>query len=257
MRKKFKYGIWVSFISVLVIYLIFCMVFQFPQERESDTTDECSVYYAVNTDGMKGLGHSILVLVDEEGNGTVLSFNGMQRNLPEALMGQTGVGKMSIGLMDVEEMEMFLRTGDLDLEGDQLKDNYDLALYRNINCNEYDAILEEAEIYIETGNDYEELYAKYASATGEEKAMYKQQLEEMGSDKTLPLYQIYTNNCDRVARKLLSRVDEEVALYNEETLRMTPNGNIKGLANYTDNWGCIKMGELSMNEKILEFFAIF
>lgn len=79
----------------------------------------------------------------------------------------------------------------------------------------------------------------------------------MGSDKNLPLYQIYTNNCDHVARKLLSIVDEEVVLYNEETLRMTPNGNIKGLANYTDNWGCIKMGELSMNEKILEFFMIF
>ncbi len=172
-------------------------------------------------------------------------------------MGQTGVGKMSIGLLDVEEMEMFLRTGDLALEGDQLKDNYDLAVYRNINHNEYDAILKEAEIYIETGNDYEELYVKYASAIGEEKATYEQQLEEMGSDKTLPLYQIYTNNCDHVARKLLSIVDEEVALYSEETLCMTPNGNIKGLANYTDNWGCIKMGELSMIEKILEFFMIF
>lgn len=257
MRKNLKYGIWVLFISVFVMYLISCIILQFPREREATTTGECSVYYAVNADGMKGLGHSILILVDEKGNGTVLSFNGMQRNLPEALMGQTGVGKMSIGLLDVEEMEMFLRTGDLALEGDQLKDNYDLAVYRNINHNEYDAILKEAEIYIETGNDYEELYVKYASAIGEEKATYEQQLEEMGSDKTLPLYQIYTNNCDHVARKLLSIVDEEVALYSEETLCMTPNGNIKGLANYTDNWGCIKMGELSMIEKILEFFMIF
>lgn len=257
MRKNFKYGIWILFISAFVIYLIFCIILQFPEESKTTTIGECSVYYAVNIDGMKGLGHSILIFEDEKGNGIVLSFNGMQRNLPEALMGQTGVGKMSVGEMNTEEMEMFLRTGDLALEGDQLKDNYDLAMYRNITCDEYEAILEEANIYVEIGDNYEELYAKYASATGEEKATYEQHLEDMGSDKNLPRYQIYTNNCDHVARKLLSIVDEEVVLYNEETLRMTPNGNIKGLANYTDNWGCIKMGELSMNEKILEFFMIF
>ena len=181
----------------------------------------------------------------------------MQRNLPEALMGKDGVGKMSIGEMNAEEMEVFLRTGDLDLIGDQLKDNYDLAMYRNITCDEYEAILEEANIYIETGDNYEELYAKYTSATGEEKATYEKQLEEMGSDKTLPLYQIYTNNCDDVARDMLAKVDEKAGLYDKENWHMTPNGNIKGFANYTDNWGCIKMGEISMIEEILEFFMIF
>ena len=257
MKKKLKYSIGILFISAFVIYLIFCIILQFPEESKTTTIGEYSVYYAVNTDGMKGLGHSILILVDAEGNGTVLSFNGMQKNLSESLMGQSGVGKMSVGAMSVEEMEEFLRTGDLDLEGDQLKDNYDFAMYRNITCDEYEAILEEANIYIEAGDNYEELYAKYASATGEEKATYEQQLEEMGLDKTLPLYQIYTNNCDHVARELLAKVDEKAGLYDKENWHMTPNGNIKGFANYTDNWGCIKMGELSMIEKILGFFVIF
>lgn len=52
---------------------------------------------------MKGLGHSILMVVDEEGCGTVLSFNGMQRSLSESLMGKSGVGKLSIGAMDAEK----------------------------------------------------------------------------------------------------------------------------------------------------------
>lgn len=36
--------------------------------RESSITGgECMLYYVVNADGMKGLGYSILMLVDEEG----------------------------------------------------------------------------------------------------------------------------------------------------------------------------------------------
>ena len=82
------------------------------------------LYYIVNPDGMKGLGHSIIMLVDEEGCGTVISYNGLQRSLTESLMGKSGVGKMSIGTMSADETETFLQSGDLHLDGDQLTDNY-------------------------------------------------------------------------------------------------------------------------------------
>ena len=61
------------------------------------------LYYIVNADGMKGLGHSIVMLVDEDGCGTVFSFNRMQRSLGESLLGQSGVGKMSVGIMTAED----------------------------------------------------------------------------------------------------------------------------------------------------------
>ena len=40
--------------------------------------------------------------------------------------------KMSVGSMSKEELQDFLDTGNLWLEGDQLQDNYDVALYRNM-----------------------------------------------------------------------------------------------------------------------------
>ncbi len=48
----------------------------------------------------------------------------------KAFLGKAGVGKMSTGTMSAEEV-FSLKTGNLHLDGDQLNDNYDWALYRD------------------------------------------------------------------------------------------------------------------------------
>lgn len=253
-RRIIKYGV----LLVIGIYLILCISMKSKIRDAQEGLGECNLYYAVNSDGMKGLGHSILVLEDAEGNGTVLSFNGMQRTLTEALLGKAGVGKMSVGYMDAGQFQEFLQTGNLDLEGDQLRDNYDLALYRNITQEEYETVIDAAGIYIKTGDEYGELYAQYIDADDENlKEKYRMQLEEMGNDDTLPLYKIYTNNCDHVARSLIACIDEDMMEYSDRTHRITPNGNLKAFGKSAKAWGVMELGENSFGEKILEFLMIF
>lgn len=246
-----------SVLTVIVLYLILCMSMRLPIREAQRKTGECTMYYVVNSDGMKGLGHSILVLENEEGYGTVLSFNGMQRTLSQALLGKAGVGKMSMGQMDAGQMQEFLKTGNLELEGDQLRDNYDLALYQNITTEEYEAVLQAAEIYIKTGDEYGELYVRYLYADESCKEKYRRQLEEMGKDDSLPLYRLYTNNCDHVARLLIACADKDMIRYNERTHRITPNGNLKAFGMSAEAWGVMELGDNSFGEKVLQFLMIF
>lgn len=244
--------------AVIICYFLLCFSLRVRLRDGQDTQGECKVYYILNTDGMKGLGHSILILEDEEGCGMVFSFNGMQRSLGEALLGKAGVGKLSVGSMSKEELRDFLNTGNLCLKGDQLQDNYDVALYRNITLEEYAAIIEKTQIYIETGREYEELYVQYASAENEKiKEEYKRQLEQMGADDRLPLYRIYTHNCDHAARLLIACVDDEMRAYNQNTNKITPGGNLKAFAKSTNTWGVMRLGESTFPEKVLEFLMIF
>lgn len=115
---------------LLSIYLTICFSMRLSVRETTIAIEDCMLYYIVNIDGMKGLGHSVVLLVDEDGSGTVISFNGMQRTLIECLLGKSGVGKMSIATMTKAETALFLETGNLNLDKDQLADNYDIALYR-------------------------------------------------------------------------------------------------------------------------------
>lgn len=216
------------------------------------------LYYIVNADGMKGLGHSIVMLVDEDGCGTVFSFNGMQRSLGESLLGKSGVGKMSVGTMTAEETEAFLQTGNLDIDADQLSDNYDMALYRPITEEECDIIVEQTVPYIAAEEQFVALYEKWAMEEDpDRKVDYEQALEQMGQDENLPLYQIYTNNCDHVARILISPVDSAMQDYTQYGRRMTPNGNLKAFGGKAEDWGVMTLGEQSLSERILMFLMIF
>ena len=132
---------------LVIIWLLLCASMHLTVREPSFAEGDCMLYYIVNADGMKGLGHSILLLVNEQGNGTVFSFNGMQRSLRESLLGKSGIGKMSTGTMTAEETKTFLQTGDLKIDGDQLTDNYDMALYRPITTEEYQVILEQTAPY--------------------------------------------------------------------------------------------------------------
>lgn len=245
-------------LACLLCYLLLCFSLRL-SERESVLGEgDCRLYYLVNVDGMKGMGHSILLLVNEQGQGTVLSFNGMQRSLDEALLFQAGVGKLSIGEMNKTETDAFLLTGDLDLEGDQLHDNYDMALFCNITLEDYQAIMTLTEPYVTAGDNYEALYAIVVNSTdASERAEYEKSLEEMGQDASLPLYRLYTHNCDHAARYFAAAADENMAAYNESSFRLTPNGNFKAFARKATDWGVMRLGKTSFIERVLEFLMIF
>lgn len=239
-------------------YLCFCFSMRFVPRGTSFPDEDCTLYYMVNADGMKGLGHSILMFVDEEGCGTVCSFNGMQRPLGECLLGKSGVGKLSIGVMTAEETKEFLQSGDLHLDGDQLTDNYDAALYRPITSKEYEAVLEQAEPYLAAEEAFSALYGLWAAEEDAiKKAEYQKALDEMGEDESLPLYQIYTNNCDHAARGMAAAVDRDLREYADSAWRMTPNGNLKAFAAKSKKWGAMTLGEQTLPERVLLFLVSF
>ena len=245
-------------LTFAVCYLLLCFSQRLPARDAAEKAGDCGLYYIVNVDGMKGLGHSILFLLNEQGEGTVLSFNGMQGTLVESLLGRAGVGKLIVGSLSPAETASFLDTGNLDLEGDQLNDNYDIALYRSITQDEYQTILTLTDPYIQTAADYERLYALAVSKTNaDERAAYETEMERMGKDASLPLYQIYTHNCDHAARGLAAAVDAEMAAYNAVFRRLTPNGNLKAFARRSADWGIVRLGESSLLESVLEFLIIF
>lgn len=253
-KDLIKYGVAV----LLAVYLCLCFSMHLSVQESSFTEEGCMLYYIVNTDGMKGLGHSIVMIVDEEGRGTVLSFNGMQRSLWESLLGKSGIGKMSIGTMTAEETEEFLQTGNLHMDGDQLTDNYDMALYRQITAEDYRVILEQTSPYLAAEEQFVALYEKWAMEEDNgKKAEYKQELEQMGQEDGLPVYRIYTNNCDHVARLLAASVDSELQEYTYHSWRMTPNGNWKAFGSEAENWGVMTLGKQSLPERILMFLMIF
>ncbi|MDE5587897.1 MAG: hypothetical protein K2J60_01985 [Acetatifactor sp.] len=243
---------------VITVYLWLCFSMRLTVRDTSLVKGDCMLYYIVNADGMKGLGHSILLIVDGEGCGRVFSFNGMQRSLGENLLGKSGVGKMSVGVMMAEETTAFLQTGDLNLDGDQLTDNYDMALYRPITTEEFHVILERLTPYIAAQEQYLTLHEKWEAEedTGK-KADYKQALNQLGQDKSLPLYQIYTNNCDHAARILASSVDLDLRDYTHHAWRLTPNGNFKAFGRKAKDWGVMTLGEQSLAEQILMLLIIF
>ena len=243
---------------MVILWLFLCASMHLTVREPSFGEGDCMLYYIVNADGMKGLGHSILLLVNEQGNGTVFSFNGMQRSLKESLLGKSGIGKMSTGMMTAEETKTFLQTGDLKIDGDQLTDNYDMALYRPITTEEYQIILEQTKPYFVAEQQFAVLYEKWAEEEDAgRKAEYKQALEKMGQDKSLPVYQIYTNNCDHAVRKLASTVDSDLQEYTLHTWHMTPNGNLKAFGTKAESWGVMTLGKQSIFERILMFLVIF
>lgn len=257
---KKRAGTWIKYgiIILLSFYLAICFSMRLSEREAAWKAGECMLYYIVNADGMKGLGHSIVMLVDEEGCGTVISYNGMQRSLAESLLGKSGVGKMSIGTMGADETEAFLQSGELHLDGDQLTDNYDVALYRTITKAEYHVILEQTRPYLAAQEQFAVLYGKWAmEEKASQKAKYEQELVQMGQGDDLPVYQIYTNNCDHVARLIISSVDTELRDSMRHTWHMTPNGNIKALGAKAQSWGIMMLGSQSLPERILMFLIIF
>ena len=109
----------ITFFSIykLFIYMTPERMASFPGSAQSEETCEseipdCQVCYLLNLDGMKGLGHSALLLIDETGAGQLFSYNGMQYGLLPCLLGKEGIGKMKVISMTPEETAVFLETGE-------------------------------------------------------------------------------------------------------------------------------------------------
>ncbi len=241
-------------VVILIVVTGLCIIrnLQFEYREPAASEDSCLVYYLLNIDGMKGLGHSSFLLVDEQGAGTVYSYNGMQYNLLQCLAGKAGVGKMKQFSLSAQEVSDFLETGNLRVSDVTECDNFDRALYRYLSREEYETIVQGTERYIQAGNEYEALYAQVYSAGEDMMADAKARLSSFLKREEIPFYQIYRHNCDTVARELIGGVDEEVKEFNESKERLTPSGNYKRMCEYLgENWGCKALGEDSAAEKLL------
>ena len=92
-KKRRRNLILCSVAVVAAVYLCLCFSMRLTVRDTSLAKEECMLYYIVNADGMKGLGHSILLIVDEEGCGRVFSFNGCRGRWGRAFWGKAALGK--------------------------------------------------------------------------------------------------------------------------------------------------------------------
>lgn len=244
--KKIKYLF--AFLAICFAIAFWDAPFESRVPKRADNT--CAIYYLLNIDGMKGLGHTALLLQDENGNGQMFSYNGMQYSLLECLVGKSGVGKMKVFTLTSAEVDAFLHTGNLQVEDTTECDNFDRMLYRYISKEELEQILKAAEKYIVTGTEYETLYADHFNATGEDKIIAEERLNDFLNQEDLLKYQIYTHNCDTVARELIALIDQEVKDFNINKEKLTPTDNYLGLCNIVgETWGYQKIGEDTLPER--------
>lgn len=253
MKKRKILQILLALIIIgLIIYLVCCVLNGFKKsEYPEDVSDTYAVYYLVNADGMKGLGHSIVLLTgpDNQENTSCLvySFNGMEKNLQQSLMGEAGVGCLSIVQLTQDEATAFLKDGNLNAGIDQLNANYDLAVYKEIEYEEYMKIAERAAVYTQLTDEYHRL----------EEMQDKEGIDVLKSQNEELLYRIYSHNCDTVARELLEMVDQDVCIFDETDHYRTPLANIKAFSRKMDEWSAITIGEQTLKEKMYTFFMIF
>lgn len=263
----------IAFFLLILAFIIYKLFFYIPpqriaaasisgQGRETDgnKTQNCQVCYLLNLDGMKGLGHSALLLIDETGAGQIFSYNGMQYNLFQCLLGKKGIGKMKVISMNPEETSLFLETGEppasaVPGEGFDECHNFDRILYRYITADELETILSGTQKYIEAGNEFEKLYADLYSAENEEgrKSSAEQAMEAFLARESLPKYHIYTHNCDTAARELIALADSEMAVFNSSESVLLPSSNYRNMCRFLgSSWGFRVLGEDSWRERLLQ-----
>lgn len=262
-RTKYRIMIVSVLLIFLGLYLFYKTILYQPPRRMVSFSDEysCRICYLLNLDGMKGLGHSALLLIDEDGNGQIFSYNGMQYNLFQCLIGNEGIGKMKEFDMDALETENFLKTGSPSMSEDEKINfeeciDFDRILYRYISREQYNLIRQSITPYIDAGDQYETLYARLHGAeplSALEKNMIDEELRFLREDPQTPKYQIYNHNCDTAARELIAIVDEDMLLYNKFSARLTPSGNYKSMCRmFSENWGYGALGTDTLLEKLLQ-----
>lgn len=254
MMKRRRYQLLMVLFLILYMSIKCAWLFWPPQERVcGGSEDSRKVCYLLNLDGMKGLGHCALLLTEPDGSGVVYSYNGMQYNLFWCLSGKAGVGKMMRYTLEPQDVQELLQTGNLETEDHEECGNFDRILYRCISEEQQNQIKRAAGYYVEAGNEYERLYAALQSPEEELRREAEAEMEYF-LKTDLPRYQIYTHNCDTVARELLALVDEEVERYNGSGTCLTPVGNYKHMCRILgEQWGYGILGKDSLAERLLSF----
>ena len=261
------------FFFLILAFFVYKFFFYTPPQRAAsvplseqartlpeEQIQSCQVCYLLNLDGMKGLGHSALLLIDEDGAGQLFSYNGMQYSLIPCLLGKEGIGKMKVISMTPEETSAFLETGEPPAsafstnEFDECR-NFDRILYRYITRNEFDTILSGTKSYINAGDEFEKLYAALHTLESSESVRLSAEnsMEAFLSQEQLPRYQIYTHNCDTAARRLIALIDPEAASFNETEASLFPKSNYKRMCrSLSESWGFGPLGKDTWLEKLLQ-----
>ncbi len=258
MNKKKKAGKISGIILILLLnfvaYRLITRSNMPDRECRTAENEDCRIYYLLNLDGMKGLGHGALMLVDEDGEGRIFSYNGMQYNLLQCLLGKKGVGKMKEFILDKDCVKELLDTGNLTAGEYEECSNFDRALWRGITGEQYEQVVQAAELYVEAEDEYARLCREMYQNSGEKEEEIQQQVDEFLVRADIPLYQIYTHNCDTAARELIGEIDEEVEAYNQSEEKLTPNGNYRNMCNKLGStWGIRHLGEDTIKEIILNY----
>ena len=251
-KKREKSNLkWLFILMISAVMLIILWDPPFHDRKPQKTDHSCAVYYLLNIDGMKGLGHTAFLLTDEQGNGQLYSYNGMQYSLVECLLGRAGIGKMKMFVLSSDEVNNFLNTGDLQVEDTAECDNFDRILYRYISKEDYTRLQEGAAKYIETDTEYESLHAVMIHAEGKERIWAEEKMNEFLKQEDLLRYQIYNHNCDTVARELIALIDKEMVVYNAENEKLTPTGNYIGMCSkFSEIWGYKILGNDTWPERL-------
>lgn len=254
-RSRKIFSILLILLLVFVGYRLITRSGMSDRECQMVKNEDYEIYYLLNLDGMKGLGHGALMLVDEAGEGRIFSYNGMQYNLFQCLLGKKGIGKMKEFILDKDGVEKLLDTGDLPAGEYEECSNFDRTLWRKISREQYEQVVQAAKHYTEVEQEYEKLCGELHQHSGEEAEEIQKQINDFLASDDVPLYQIYTHNCDTVARELIGEIDGEVKAYNQSEEKLTPNGNYRNMCKKLgSSWGFRRLGKDTVKEAILYYF---
>lgn len=230
-----------------------------PMNYVDPSGQDGEIYYLNNVDGAKGLGHNAILIVNNEGEGTFFTYMTGEGTPLEVYKGKSIIGYMDEVTLSMDEVTEFLLNGDILVHmagGEENEDSYDRALKRTISDEK---VIET----IETARKFVTIYEQYLEI--DDKESYRQ---------NVPLYNLYTFNCDTVASVIAHSVDENFKVFRYDGLDWlwglmglsiaSPNLSFlysKGLN--LEGWEYISIGEESKKEKyinrmwnIVKFFRI-
>lgn len=210
-------------------------------DLDGKTETDYTVYYLNNMDGAFKTGHTAVLVETPNGNSHFFSYTSEEGNLVKKAMGDDVEGYMEYARLSKQETETFLQNGDIGVishGGEMLYTNYDRALKKEITQAE-------AELIIAMENGYVNLYKElYDENTTED--IYNSLIME----NPQLLYNLYSNNCDTVARDMLTTV-EPYLLFSST---LTPNGSYNSFLiknRFEGSWEEVIVGRNSLGELLL------
>ena len=212
-------------------------------DLDGKEAEEYYVYYLNNMDGAKVFGHSSILIEYPDGTSDFYSYMGTGGIL-SAITGEKSLGYMAYEHLNSEETERFFETGDINVTmhgGGINYDNYDRALRKQITEEEKDSIVQQAQYYIDLFKTHN-----------------KGDVEFYVDNTDDPVYQLYSNNCDTVAGKIIGTIDSDFLLCQDGMIDTTPNNSYFVRKMLLDNsWEEITIGENDGWEKMISLPGLY